>query len=201
MSERGDSCTASNPCSSSGGTLTDFTCTSTGYYPNPKNCTSYFFCSLNADRTAYVATQYNCPSGNVFSPSSGSYCTRQTNTNCISCLNCCGNSNMTHYYQIRYGTNSQYYGLCIPGAPDPLIFACPANSQPNLINFPATCDYRCWRVGFFENTLDNTKYFECYLNNFLRFESIERQCPQGSKFDSQKSQCAVTQARSMIKKI
>ena len=103
-----------------------------------------------------------------------------------------------HYYQIQYGTNRQYYGLCVGPENDPFIYACPANSFPNLTSFPATCDYRCWRVGFFENTLDSTKFFECYLNNFLQFGSIERKCPTGSKFSSTRSECVSTiQGRSL----
>lgn len=71
--ESGDFCTKNNPCSSAGGADSTFQCTATGYFPNPKNCSSYFFCTLNADRTNYAVTEYICPSGNVFSPSVGKF--------------------------------------------------------------------------------------------------------------------------------
>lgn len=142
----------------------------------------------------YVATLFNCTSGNVFSPSTGSYCTRQNSfvNNCQT-INC-GNTTRLRYIQIKYGFNQQYYALCLPGADpaSPLVFVCPANTLPNITAFPATCNYRCWRVGFFQNTLDSTKYFECYLNNNLRFESVERSCPSGSYFDTIRSECAVS---------
>ncbi|KAG5681071.1 hypothetical protein PVAND_010537 [Polypedilum vanderplanki] len=199
VSDKGDSCTSTNPCSSSssnGGATSLFQCTSVGYYPNPLNCSQYFFCSTNENKTEFVPTLYNCPNGNVFSPSTGSYCTRYNSwlNNCktVNCQN--ATQNVTQkYIQISYGFNSQYYALCIAGNDPtyPLIFVCPANTVPNLNSFPAICDYRCWRTGFFENTLDNSKYFECYINNYLRYESIERTCPEGAYFNSTKSECVV----------
>jgi hypothetical protein len=83
-----------------------------GYYPNPSSCTSYYFCSLNTNKTEYIPTLYNCPSGNVFSPSTGSYCTRFNSwlNNCKT-VNCSGGTqNATQrLIQITYGFNSQYY--------------------------------------------------------------------------------------------
>lgn len=197
VSEKGDSCSTVDTCATSqGGAGSPFQCTGLGYFPNPSNCSSYYFCSLNADKTEYVPTLFNCPNGNVFSPSSGSYCTRYNSwlNNCktVNCANALKNVTQS-YVKITYGLSQQYYALCITGGDpsNPLIFVCPANTVPNISGFPATCEYRCWRTGFFENTLDSSRYFECYLNNFLRYESVERTCPQGSSFDSGRSECVV----------
>ncbi|KAL7034808.1 hypothetical protein ACKWTF_008106 [Chironomus riparius] len=194
ISDDGDYCTESCGSTNSNNNNPDFTCTGLGYYPNPYDCTSYYFCSLNSDKTQFVATLYNCPSGNVFSPSSATYCTRKNIiiNNCITAD--CGRTNSSKYIQLQYGFNKQYYALCAPDAtlPTPIVyvFVCPTNSLPKLNTNPPKCSYTCWRAGFFQNNLDKSKYFECYWNN-LRLESIERRCPSGSTFDATVSQCKV----------
>lgn len=200
ISENGDYCSTS--CGGSSTNNPDFTCTGLGYYPNPFDCTSYYFCSLSSDKTQYVANPYKCPSGNVFTPSSASYCIRRNTiiSNCVT-VNC-GTTNSSKYVQLQYGFNKQYYALCAPDSTLPIpivyVFVCPTNSLPNIDAKPPKCSYNCWRTGFFQNSLDRSKYFECYLNNNWRFESIERRCPSGSFFDASSSQCKV-ELRTQIK--
>ncbi|XP_070498242.1 uncharacterized protein [Chironomus tepperi] len=203
VSESGDYCTGS--C---GGDVTiddnpAFVCTGLGYYPNPYDCNSYYFCSLSSDKTEYTATLYNCPSGNVFSPTSATYCTRKNLiiNNCIT-VNC-GATNSSKYIQIQYGLNKQYYALCAPDAtlstPIIYIFVCPKNTLPSLNDKTPKCTYTCWRTGFFPNSLDSSKYFECYWNNW-KLESMERRCPSGASFDATTSQCKV-ELRAMLAEI
>lgn len=52
--------------------------------------------------------------------------------------------------------------------------------------------YRCYRIGNFENSLDKTKYFECYFDGFLRLRSSERSCPPRTQFNPSKSRCETT---------
>lgn len=133
----------------------------------------------------------------MFSPSTGNYCARRNSiiNNCQTVS--CGNITEPKYIQIKYGFNKQYYALCArdqnPDIITPIVyvFVCPTNSVPNINTMPAKCSYNCWKTGFFQNTLDNSKYFECYLNNYLRFESVERRCPNGSYFEPNRSECVV----------
>lgn len=161
---------------------------------------------MNSDKSQYTSTLYNCPSGNVFSPSSASYCTRKNTviSNCIT-VNC-GSTNTSKYIQLQYGFNKQYYALCAPDAtqPNPIvyIFVCPTNALPNLNVNPPKCAYNCWRVGFFPNSLDKSKYFECNWNQSnWRYESIERRCPSGSSFDATISQCKVQLSAAQTKSL
>lgn len=193
MSDRGDSCTSTVPsdCRAPGSLDTDFKCTDLGYFPNPANCSSYYFCGLNENGDDYEPTIISCTSGNVFDPNSASFCSRRNIFNCVQLT--CGNVTALTYVQLQYVTNRQYYALCVPGADpkNPRIFACPSNTQPNLSDFPATCAFRCSRVGMFENSFDKSKYFECFYNNFLRLESAERSCPPRSEFNVSRSRCEV----------
>jgi hypothetical protein len=192
-SDRGDSCvsTIPNNCRLGGDVQSDFTCTGLGYFPNVANCSSYYFCGLNEAGDQYEATEIPCLSGNVFDANSASFCLRQNNifNNCVTVQ--CSNVTTLTYIQIVYGQNRQYYALCVPGADptNPRIFACPRNTTPDLTRFPAECAYRCLRTGVFENTSDRTKFFECFLNNQLRLESVERSCPPRSEFNPNRSQC------------
>lgn len=192
ISTDGDSCSARLPdeCRPPGSGSTEFQCTDYGYFPNVANCSEFYFCGLNEDATGFEVTTIPCPVGNVFDPNAASFCTRQSIfNNCVKFE--CPDVTAATYSQITYGTNRQYYALCVPtGAPkNPRIFSCPSNTQPNLTKLPAKCDYRCLRAGVFENTSDKTKYFECFLNNQLRLESAERTCPPRSEFVVSKSRC------------
>lgn len=189
---RGDSCTStvSTNCGSSSEN-SNFRCTSLGYFPNVADCTKYFFCGLNEAGTAFEATTIECPAGNVFDPNSASFCSRQNVllNNCRTFL--CGTSTSLSYIPLTYGLNRQYYGLCVPGddRTNPRVFVCPSNSLPNLTGLSPTCDYRCPRVGAFENTSDRTKFFDCYLDEQLRLVSVDRNCPPRAEFNTVRSQC------------
>lgn len=168
-----------------------FRCTSLGYFPNINNCSSYFFCGMNEAGTGFEFTAISCPNGNVFDPNAAGRCSRENIFNKCVGFECRSDITTLTYGQITYGQNRQYFALCVPNADpkNPRIFACPSNTQPNLSVFPATCDYRCPRTGSFENSLDRTKYFLCYLNNQLRLVSEERSCPPRSEFNTSRSQC------------
>lgn len=194
VSETGDSCSATVPtaCRDPNDQSSNFLCTSIGYFPDLTDCNSYLFCGLNEAGDAYEVTPQECPEGNVFDPNSASYCSRKNNifNNCIEYQ--CGNVTKITYVQLLYGTNKQFYALCVPNNPNPRIFTCPGSTTPRLSAFPAVCDYRCLRVGNFENTLDKTKYFECYLNNVLRLQSVERNCPRRTEFNPNRSRCEIS---------
>lgn len=144
---------------------------------------------MNEAGDGFEATEISCPSGNVFDPNSASFCTRRSVfNNCVTYS--CPNVTSLTYGQLSYALNRQYFALCIPGdLENPRIFSCPSNTLPTLSKFPATCDYRCLRVGVFENTSDKTKYFECFMNNQLRLESAARSCPPRSEFNPSRSKC------------
>lgn len=191
VGDSGDKCGVQS--SSSSGASAPFLCTGLGYYPDPENCTLYYFCTYNTNKTEFIATPQRCESGNVFYPQTGSYCTRQNlflnNCKKITCDFAPKNVTLS-FVQIQYGFNKQYFAMCAPSK-QPLIFVCPANSVPNLSAASPSCNYNCYRSGFFENSLDNTKYFECFINNFYRYQSVERRCPTGSTFNTSRSECSV----------
>lgn len=184
-SARGDACSA-RPCNQ--GQAATFRCTSLGYFPNVADCSSYYFCGWNEARTDFEATPQDCPDGNTFDPSSSSFCSRQSNNRC-STLDC-GDVTTLTWQQLTYGNNRQYYALCIPNQ-EPRVFVCPDNSSPDFTSF-LKCNYRCLRVGAFQNSLDSTKYFECFWNSSFRLESIERSCPARAEFNPIRSSCEPT---------
>lgn len=169
----------------------DFVCTGLGYFPDLGNCSKYYFCGNKATGPGFVASPQSCLGLNVFDPNSANFCSRRNDflRNCKTAQ--CGNVTEITYEQITYGTNRQYYTLCVPNSASnsPRVYACPSNTQPNLSGFPAVCEYRCTRVGMFENTSDRSKYFECYWNGFLRLESASKTCPPNSQFNPARSQC------------
>jgi hypothetical protein len=161
------------------------------------DCQSYLFCGSSATGDpVYEVTSQRCPEGHVFDPNSAIYCTRSNAASSCVQYQCDEKNTRFTYVQLSYGINRQFYALCVPNIPNPRIFTCPGNTTPNLSSFPSKCDYRCLRIGNFENTLDSTKYFECSYNGFLRLESGERSCPPRTTFNPSRSRCEVS-ARSL----
>ena len=187
----GDYCNA-KPASNCSGDIDTlhFQCTGVGYFPDLDDCTSYIYCGLSETGDDYEFTVQKCPDGNVYDPNSATFCSRRNIifNNCIQ--QTCNVTKIT-YNQLSYGFNHLFYALCVPHDANPRIFTCPANSQPNLKGYSPKCEYRCFRSGNFENSLDRTKYFECYFDNFLRLQSIERNCPLRTEFSTTRFRCEV----------
>jgi len=106
------SSTASENC------ITDFVCTSNGYFPDPDDCRKFYFC-VNG-----TATEYSCSSNFVYSHRKNA-CIKQT-VSCDCAVIKCKYATVLEY--VVYPKDRNVYGLCIRDYPT-LMFKCPKDQQ------------------------------------------------------------------------
>lgn len=53
------------------------------------------------------------------------------------------------------------------------------------------CKFVCKKEGLFPVPGDSKRYRECIYVSSNKFELVERECPDGSKFDSDKGRCVI----------
>jgi hypothetical protein len=89
---------------------------------------------------------------------------------------------------VVYPKDPNVYGLCIRDHPT-LMFKCDEEEQFDIKTLQ--CIFVCKKAGLFPVPNDQQKYRECVsvgVNNFVLYE---RECPEGSIFDSVKEKCVL----------
>ena len=177
--------------------LSSFTCTALTFFPDPIDCQTYHECSLTnttvpADgdtpaTSVMVRTPKlrNCRPEYAYNPITQVCDLRFTPGRCTQIK--CADGDLYKYKP--YGTSKQYFAMCVNGPNKilkPTMYSCPDNTIANIGQIPYKCDYVCRRAGFFTNSLDSTKYFECYLTNG-KFMSEEGKCDDDKIFQEDRN--------------
>ncbi|KAG4080391.1 hypothetical protein HA402_010459 [Bradysia odoriphaga] len=160
-------------------TTTGITCTGTGYFPNPLNCSQYFFCQ----KPQGSSMPYECPSGFAYN-SQTKQCKRRILPADCSTINCA--SNPDRY--VAYGPDPSYYALCLvtDGVIAPIMFKCPTAEQ--FVQSQRRCVFQCKQEGRVVDAKDCTKYYECYRSG-LNFITLHQKCLTGFIFSSEVNGC------------
>ena len=123
------SATPSDKCKT-GPPISEFVCTSSGYFPDPDDCRKFYFCVKD------TATEYSCPTDYVYSHQKNS-CVRQTVSSDCAVINCKYESVMEY---VVYPKDPNVYGLCIRDHPT-MMFKC--DEEEKFDTNTSQCIYVC----------------------------------------------------------
>ncbi|XP_021915519.1 uncharacterized protein LOC110827807 isoform X2 [Zootermopsis nevadensis] len=155
-----------------------FHCTVDGYVPDPDDCHKFHFCVKNQ------ATTYPCSANYVYSHEKKSCVRQRTSADCA-VIKC---KYAVPYEYVVYPKDPSVYGLCVRNKTT-LVFRCRDGEQFDIKT--KECSFVCKKEGLFPVEGDDKKYHECVLISSNKFEVFERECPPGSKFDSDKQRCEI----------
>ena len=127
-----DACTAETPETCKAPGTSSFTCPEEGFFPNPNDCQTYFFC--DADK---ISEQWSCPDNYVYDALNG-FCKRKVYaTDCV-VMKCTTTPSV-----LVHKTNPSLWAFCDSGL-NPILFKC-----PNNMVYDAGCRYVCKAEGTF----------------------------------------------------
>ena len=154
-------------------------CTSAGFFPDPRDCTAFYICT--SDREHGIPR--NCPDGEIFSevtsrckkPSSSAECMT------VNCATSMGNGVFS-----PYGISKKYFAYCdTPAHPNDLenisMYQCANGAEFDRTPSVSKCIFRCKSIGKFENSLDQSTYYNCYSSGKDATGKLE-ECPNGWHF-------------------
>ncbi|XP_055527754.1 uncharacterized protein LOC129720319 [Wyeomyia smithii] len=149
------------------------TCTSSGIFPDPKNCAKYHYCP-SAGRPSWVQ---ECPTNYTFyytSTSTGVFPCKaiKVESDCM-VVNCSATSEHK-----PYGTSEIFYGDCKADG-SITISRCSNGAAFN----ETECVYACTKEGRFPDSTNSAVYYECYYLN-SRLVSAKRNCADNKTFDA-----------------
>lgn len=157
-----------------------FTCTSEGYFPDPYNCSLYYYCPMAAADPANII-QYECPANFAYNSRTRNCQRRLLMAPRCQPMDCTGKEGKF----IVNSQNNGYYAYC---SDDPTqaaltLFKCP--DADNQVFNPAKlgCEYKCRREGFFADTLDCKSYYFCHKDLFHRLSYVHETCPALYKYE------------------
>ena len=179
------------------GVISSFTCTAQTFFPDPIDCQTYHECSLtntpvlppgNPPVFVMINTPKlrSCRPEYAYNPTTQVCDLRFYPGKCTQII--CTAADLYKYK--FYGTNKQYFALCLTDnntrMMKPIMYSCPDNTIANIAQIPFKCEYVCKRVGFFTNSSDQTKFFECYMTNG-KFMSEEGKCEDDKIFQEDRN--------------
>lgn len=172
--------TTDETCSSA----TTFTCTAEGYFPDPHNCSIYYYCP-SATAAAESILTYECPA-NFHYNSRTRNCQRQLLMlpRCQT-MDCTGMKNEF----ILYSQNNGYFAYCSEDANQQAaitMFKCPDADNQVYNRAKLGCEYKCRKEGFFADTLDCKSYYFCYRDRLNGLKNIHETCPDTYQFQDGK---------------
>lgn len=147
----------------------DLSCTMEGYFPDPLDCRTYYFCPDPAIKPVVPRKTYTCPANYVYD-SKTHLCKKQVFAkDCVSMVCTKDNSFLT------YPGNANYYGFCKPSVNTPIMFKCPDGHNFNLSTFG--CEFTCPGLGYFPGPTCRQSYL-CWMSGTKIVAQLES-CPKG----------------------
>lgn len=153
---------------------TTFKCTSEGYFPDPHNCSIFYYCPEASADPELIKT-YECPPNFSFNSRTRN-CQRSLLMlpRCTT-FDCTGKDNEFALYK----PNNGYFGFCSKSgenAYNTVMFKCPDADNMVFKMDKLGCEYNCKKEGFFEDTLNCKKYYFCYRQG-LQLKYLHESCP------------------------
>lgn len=164
----------------------ELSCTDEGYFPDPLNCQTYYFCPDPTVQPRIPRTTYNCPNNYVYDSKT---------FQCTALLKYGSNCNTMVCTQpsppfLLFPGNANYYGFCKPAEIRPIVFKCPAGHIFNLQTYG--CDFSCSQVGFYAAP-NCRQYYECYLSG-SQYLRKTHSCGSGYRWNQERKACALDTA-------
>lgn len=153
------------------------------YFPDPKNCSQYFYCNDMLESSAMY-----CPRGYVYDAKTNK-CKWSTQPSDCSTIYC-GNKNDEF---VSYPGHPFFYGFCANSVNlnEIIMFKCDYKNF-EYIDSKQKCDFQCTDDGKFldPNDCDCDYFFECYRDfNTFKLKYDRKKCPTGLVFNKRKQQC------------
>lgn len=159
-----------------------FICTDVGFFPNPTDCTKFYYCSAVNGQ----AQPYSCGvPGWVYTGSSFT-CKRQIHIKDCTTLDCLKSPGKT----IAYRANPTVFAVCggiqADGSQDMFVFRCKYGEV--FDSAKKNCAFKCSAEGYFANGRDKNSYYLCYrVGTSIKYILIA--CPLGQNFDDIRKEC------------
>jgi hypothetical protein len=172
------SATPDPECSSGQPDDSGFVCTEDGYFPDPNDCQKFHFC------VGTVGTTYTCSDNFVYSHEKASCIRKRLSSDCA-IIKC---KYKTQFEYVVYPKDSNVYGLCVRDNPT-IMLKC---AEGEVFDTKTSqCTFVCKGEGLFPVKGDSKRYRECIRISSNKYELVERECPSGSNFDSDKGRCVI----------
>lgn len=152
-------------------TSADFNCPEEGFFPDPKNCQNYFWCTA-AKATAEL---WQCPVNYVYDALKGSCKKKFHAADCVT-LKCTAENTKTSPFLVHAG-NPNFYAFCDVATMTATLFKCPKNQQ-----FSSGCKFVCKAEGYFAGS-NNGQAYHCAKSGLNWVQSIFN-CPTGYEYDA-----------------
>lgn len=158
-----NACTSVKPASCATAP-TNFKCPAEGFFPDPVNCQTYYFCD-----SAKAAQLWECPTNYVYDALNGA-CKRR-----VSAADCVVMKCVTAGTLIVHKANANFYAFCGSDLVATL-FQCPLNQQ-----FASGCKYVCKKEGYSAGKTA-AEAFHCSRNGVNWVQTIFN-CPTGYEYN------------------
>lgn len=160
----------------------EFTCYNLGNMIDPADCKKYYTCEKETNAPfAIKSTSTDCPAGKMYDEKSKE-CSQDYSADKCRKVECTANDVLKAYPE-----STQYWTKCseINGAPVLYAGACLDFDLTEVdltsVSVPPRCTFNCRQLGFFANSQDPTKYFQCAANGLV-YELKELACEPGKTF-------------------
>ncbi|XP_035785955.1 uncharacterized protein LOC118463473 [Anopheles albimanus] len=157
---------------------------SSGYYPDPQNCTRYLYC----DSSAIGYEEYCLAANNVYNQTSASCFLKKKSSDCFQ-VDCSSSKNKDKWF--IYTPFPQIYFLCSADG-RAVTFKCPKENEVFDVNLKK-CRFQCTSDGRFADPNNDSLYYECLYTSSTKLELFEKECPPFTKFDEQNKRCQESQ--------
>ncbi|XP_023713218.1 uncharacterized protein LOC111867506 [Cryptotermes secundus] len=171
------SASASSECSPDA-PESEFLCTDDGYFPDPNDCQKFHFC------IGSTSTTFTCSENFVYSHEKVSCIRRRASSDCA-VIKC---TYKTQFQYVIYPKDPNVYGLCVRDSPT-IVLKCAEGEEFDIKT--SKCTFICKKEGLFPVKGDSRKYRECISISSNKYQLVDRECPVGSKFDSDKERCVI----------
>lgn len=158
----------------------DFICTDSGYFPDPKNCSRYVYCGESG-----AAEPYTCPYYYVYDSRTERCKLHQRSSDCTT-LSCSAVKTFPGY--VLYTANPAFYGLCTASNVVPIMQRCGDVSNFIFSLTSKACEFQCKADGQYPDYLNCANYYECYRYGSTYYYNLKK-CPVGLIFDTTKLAC------------
>ena len=166
-----DECIAQTP-------ISNFTCTSDGYFPDPDDCQTFHFC------VGIATIDYSCSDNYVYSHKKNACIRKKVSSDCAVIK--CTYKSLVEY--VLYPKDPNVYGLCIRGNPT-VVLKCGEGEKFDTKT--STCNFVCKKEGLFPVPGEPRKYRECIAISSTKFELVLTECPDATEFDPVKERCVI----------
>lgn len=168
-----------------------FVCTGTGVFPDPRDCTKYYYCTFS-DTDGYKTYAYECDDQYVFDPSgpNDEYCRKSANKKLCVELACEKDRSMTTVMSYKFFPSSmgQIIGVCRADNKYPFVYRCEAGFEADLDQLPIKCEVKFTKASVFADRTDPNKYYQCALNGKI-WEATLKSCLPHYIFDPNTKKC------------